>query len=89
MRSLQTLKEEIRLLEQHFPKRANAPFSILSASVDDITSTYRDAVNQRSISICVKNNEPLLPSTSRFLCSLSVQNSRTPEQVFVVHGERQ
>jgi hypothetical protein len=53
MRSLQTLKEELRLLEQHFPHRSNAPFSILSASVDDIASSYRDPVNQRSISICV------------------------------------
>ena len=71
MRSLQTLKDEIRLLEQHFPKRANAPFSILSASVDDITSTYRDAVNQRSISICVKINRALLSKTNpRHACFL-------------------
>ncbi|CAF0939707.1 unnamed protein product [Adineta steineri] len=54
MRSLQSLKEELRVLEQHFPKRTNAPFSIISASVDDITSIYRDPVNQRSISICCK-----------------------------------
>jgi hypothetical protein len=53
MRSLQSLKEELRVLEQHFPKRSSAPFSIISASVDDITSIYRDPVNQRSISICV------------------------------------
>jgi hypothetical protein len=55
MRSLQSLKEELRALEQHFPKRTNAPFSIISASVDDITSIYRDPVNQRPISICVNN----------------------------------
>jgi hypothetical protein len=55
MRSLQSLKEELRVLEQHFPKRTNAPFSITKASVDDITSTYRDPVNQRSITICVNN----------------------------------
>jgi len=55
MRSLQSLKEELRTLEQHFPKRTNAPFSIISARVDDITSIYRDPVNQRSISICVNN----------------------------------
>jgi hypothetical protein len=53
MRSLHSLKEELRVLEQHFPKRSNASFSIISASVDDITSIYRDPVNQRSISICV------------------------------------
>jgi hypothetical protein len=53
MRSLQSLKEELRVLEQHFPKRTNAPFSIICVSVDDITSIYRDPVNQRSISICV------------------------------------
>jgi hypothetical protein len=55
MRSLQSLKEELRTLEQHFPKRTNAPFSIISARVDDITSIYRDPVNQRPISICVNN----------------------------------
>jgi len=54
MRSLHSLKEELRALEQHFPKRSNAPFSIISATVDDITSIYRDPVNQRSISICCK-----------------------------------
>ncbi|UJR38242.1 hypothetical protein I4U23_030915 [Adineta vaga] len=54
MRSLQSLKEELRVLEQHFPKRLNAPFSIINATVDDITSTYRDSINQRSISICCK-----------------------------------
>jgi ubiquitin-conjugating enzyme E2 Q len=54
MRSLQSLKEELRILEQHFPTRTNAPFSIISASVDDITSIYRDPINQRSISICCK-----------------------------------
>lgn len=53
MRSLQSLKEELRVLEQYFPKRTNAPFSIISSSVDDITSSYRDPINQRSISICV------------------------------------
>lgn len=53
MRSLQSLKEELRLLEQHFPQQNNAPFSILSATVDDITSIYRDPINQRTISICV------------------------------------
>jgi hypothetical protein len=56
MRSLQSLKEELRILEQHFPTRTNAPFSIISASVDDITSIYRDPINQRSISICVNKN---------------------------------
>ncbi|CAF0918188.1 unnamed protein product [Rotaria sp. Silwood1] len=54
MRSLQSLKEELRVLEQCFPKRTNAPFSIISSSVDDITSIYRDPINQRSISICCK-----------------------------------
>ncbi|CAF3761830.1 unnamed protein product [Rotaria sordida] len=54
MRSLQSLKEELRVLEQCFPKRSNAPFSIISSSVDDITSIYRDPINQRSISICCK-----------------------------------
>ena len=54
MRSLQSLKEELRLLEQHFPEENNALFSIVSASVDDITSVYRDPINKRSISICVK-----------------------------------
>ncbi|CAF3372035.1 unnamed protein product [Rotaria socialis] len=54
MRSLQALKEELRVLEQYFPKRTNAPFSIVSSSVDDITSIYRDPINQRSISICCK-----------------------------------
>ncbi|CAF2490620.1 unnamed protein product [Rotaria sp. Silwood2] len=54
MRSLQSLKEELRVLEQCFPKRTNAPFSIVSSSVDDITSIYRDPINQRSISICCK-----------------------------------
>ncbi len=56
MRSLQSLKEELRILEQHFPKRTNAPFSILSVSVDDITRIYGDPVNQTSISICVNKN---------------------------------
>lgn len=53
MRSMQSLKEELRLLEQHFPQQTNAPFSILTATVDDITCIYRDPINQRSISICV------------------------------------
>ncbi len=67
MRSLQTLKEELRVLEQHFPKRSNAPFSITKASVDDITSTYRDPVNQRSITICV--NKIILIKNLFFLFS--------------------
>ena len=58
MRSLQSLKEELRVLEQHFPRRSNAPFSILSATVDDITSIYRDPINHRSISICVRIELP-------------------------------
>ena len=54
MRSLQTLKEELRLLEQHFPRRSNAPFAILSATVDDINCIYRHPVTQQTISICVR-----------------------------------
>lgn len=54
MRSLQSLKEELRVLEQHFPKRANAPFSVVSSSVDDLTAIYHDPISQRSISICCK-----------------------------------
>lgn len=72
MRSLQSLKEELRALEQHFPKRTNAPFSIVSASVDDITSIYRDPTNQRSISICVNDNLQEKNKTNMFFLFISV-----------------
>ena len=82
MRSLQSLKEELRVLEQHFPKRTNAPFSIVSASVDDITSIYRDPVHQRSIVICV-NNEFRFPNIkSRVSFDFSVKFSKYQTNVY-------
>jgi uncharacterized protein YlxP (DUF503 family) len=42
MRSLQSLKEKLRVLEQHFPERTNSQFSIVNATVDDRKSIYHD-----------------------------------------------
>jgi len=84
MRSLQSLKEELRLLEQHFPKRTNAHFSILTATVDDITSVYRDPVNQRSISICCKILE--IPNKCLWYTE-SENNDDVQEQLTIVFDE--
>lgn len=84
MRSLQSLKEELRSLEQHFPKRTNAPFAILTATVDDITSTYRDPLNQRSISICCK----ILEIPNKCLWYTESENSDdVQEQLTIVFDE--